>query len=50
MRELGNWPQVIKDVGFDFSWDNAKVWQLDVPVIEKDSAWEDPGNLGGCAA
>jgi hypothetical protein len=25
-------PQVIKDVGFDFSWDERKVWLLDVPV------------------
>jgi len=28
-REL---PQIIKDVGFDFRWDERKVWLLDVPV------------------
>jgi hypothetical protein len=27
-----NIPQIIKDVGFDFDWDEPKVWQLDVPV------------------
>lgn len=27
-------PQVIKDVGFDFSWSEEKVWALDVPVEE----------------
>jgi hypothetical protein len=30
-REL---PQVIKDVGFDFRWDERKVWALDVPIEE----------------
>jgi len=25
-------PQIIKDVGFDFSWDEKKVWDLDVPI------------------
>ncbi|MFA6554700.1 MAG: hypothetical protein WCS89_04330 [Candidatus Paceibacterota bacterium] len=25
-------PQIIKDVGFDFSWDEEKVWDLDVPI------------------
>lgn len=29
-----NIPQIIKDVGFDFDWDEAKVWQLDVPVTK----------------
>ena len=29
-------PQIIKGVGFDFSWDVAKVWKLDVPVVEID--------------
>lgn len=29
-----NWPQIIRDVGFDFSWDERKVWQLDVPVAD----------------
>jgi len=29
MKEL---PESIKEVGFDFSWDERKVWQLDVPV------------------
>lgn len=27
-------PKIIKEVGFDFSWDNEKVWELDVPVEE----------------
>lgn len=29
-----NLPQIIKDIGFDFSWDEKKVWQLDEPTIE----------------
>ncbi len=29
-------PQIIKDVGFDFSWSEEKVWALDVPVEEID--------------
>ncbi len=28
-REL---PGIIKEVGFDFSWDERKVWRLDVPT------------------
>lgn len=32
-REL---PQIIKDVGFDFSWSEEKVWTLDVPSEEMD--------------
>lgn len=31
-----NIPQVIKDVGFDFHWDEKKVWALDEPVKEMD--------------
>ena len=31
-----DWPQIIKDVGFDFSWDEKKVWALDVPVSQID--------------
>lgn len=27
-------PKVIEEVGFDFRWDNAKVWKLDIPVTE----------------
>lgn len=27
-------PQIIRDVGFDFSWSEEKVWALDVPVEE----------------
>ena len=30
-REL---PDIIKEVGFDFSWDERKVWELDVPTEE----------------
>jgi ASC-1-like (ASCH) protein len=29
-------PQIIKDVGFDFSWSEEKVWALGVPVEEMD--------------
>ncbi|HEU4966622.1 MAG TPA: NUDIX hydrolase [Candidatus Saccharimonadales bacterium] len=25
-------PQIIQEVGFDFSWDESKVWQLDLPT------------------
>lgn len=25
-------PDIIKEVGFDFSWDERKVWELDVPI------------------
>ncbi len=27
-------PKIIEEVGFDFSWDEEKVWQLDYPVEE----------------
>ncbi len=27
-------PQIIKDVGFDFNWDEEKVWALDLPIEE----------------
>jgi hypothetical protein len=27
-------PQIIKDVGFDFSWSEEKVWKLNYPVEE----------------
>ena len=27
-------PQIIKDVGFDFRWDEEKVWALDEPTEE----------------
>lgn len=29
-------PKIIKNVGFNFHWDNKKVWALDVPVEEMD--------------
>ena len=29
-------PQIIKEVGFDFHWDESKVWALDVPIEEMD--------------
>jgi len=35
-------PQIIQDVGFDFDWDNKKVWALDIPVTSmpmSDLAW-----------
>ncbi len=28
----GSKPQIILDVGFDFSWSSRKVWALDLPV------------------
>ena len=34
MLMTDNIPQIIKDVGFDFSWSEEKVWALDVPVEE----------------
>lgn len=33
-----NFPQVIKDVGFDFDWDEGRVWKLDVPVEDMDTS------------
>ncbi len=27
-------PKIIEEVGFDFHWDNKKVWELDLPVEE----------------
>lgn len=27
-------PDIIKEVGFDFDWENEKVWQLNIPVTE----------------
>lgn len=27
-------PQIIKDVDFDFSWSEEKIWMLEVPVEE----------------
>jgi len=29
-------PDIIKEVGFDFDWENEKVWQLNIPVVEMD--------------
>ena len=29
-------PDIIKEIGFDFSWDNKKVWALKYPVEEMD--------------
>ena len=29
-------PRIIKEVGFDFDWDEEKVWELDVPVEDID--------------
>ncbi len=36
MNKKKELPQIIKDVGFDFNWDEKKVWELDVPVEEID--------------
>jgi len=27
-------PKIIQEIGFDFSWDESKVWSLDFPVEE----------------
>ena len=32
----GELPDIIKEVGFDFDWENGKVWQLNIPVTEID--------------
>lgn len=29
-------PKVIEEVGFDFDWDEEKVWKLEVPIAEMD--------------
>lgn len=29
-------PDIIKQVGFDFDWEEEKVWRLDIPVTEMD--------------
>jgi len=29
-------PKIIKEVGFDFDWENEKVWSLNIPVTEMD--------------
>jgi hypothetical protein len=29
-----DFPQIIKDVGFDFAWSVEKVWQIDAPIEE----------------
>ena|SRR3989344_1307128 len=30
-------PDIIKQVGFDFNWENEKVWQLNIPITEMDT-------------
>ncbi len=35
MKE-NKFPKIIKEVGFDFHWDEEKVWVLDIPVEEMD--------------
>lgn len=34
MKNKDDYPQIIKDVGFDFSWSEEKVWALNVPVTK----------------
>lgn len=29
-----DFPEIIKAVGFDFTWDAPRVWALDIPIIE----------------
>jgi hypothetical protein len=47
-------PKVIQEVGFDFSWDEKKVWQIKAPIEQMDIAelvwhlhvpflWQKPG-------
>jgi len=36
MTSNTNFPEIIKDVGFDFSWSELKVWGLDVPTTKMD--------------
>ena len=31
-KKISKLPNIIKEVGFDFSWDEYKIWELDVPV------------------
>ena len=31
-----NKPQIIKDVGFDFSWDEKNVWKLQIETVKMD--------------
>ena len=33
-----DYPKIIKDVGFDFSWSEEKVWSLDIPVTKMEIA------------
>ncbi len=34
--KVENIPKIITEVGFDFDWDEKKVWSLDIPVTEMD--------------
>lgn len=34
MTKPKNIPAIISEVGFDFSWDERKVWEIDAPVEE----------------
>lgn len=36
MTDRSGWPQIINDVGFDFDWDEKKVWALDAPATTMD--------------
>lgn len=29
-------PEIIKEIGFDFDWENERVWALNIPVTEMD--------------
>lgn len=31
---MEKWPQIIRENGFDFRWDEEKVWALNVPIEE----------------
>jgi len=33
---MKNMPPIIQEVGFDFDWDNEKVWDLDLPIEDID--------------
>ncbi len=42
MRSSRELPAIIKEVGFNFNWDERKVWKLDMPIVEmpiKELTW-----------
>lgn len=35
MDDKQEFPEIIREVGFDFNWENEKVWNLNIPVAQK---------------